>query len=64
MHLLTAKEASVLLRVTPQRIYQMAREGSLPTVKVGRCVRFDKDQLRQWMERGGSPLNSEEPTDH
>ena len=53
MYLLTAQDVSVILRVTPHRVYQMAREGSLPTIRVGRCLRIDKAKLQAWLDRGG-----------
>lgn len=53
MYLLTAQDVSVILRVTPHRVYQMAREGLLPTIRVGRCLRIDKAKLQAWLDRGG-----------
>ncbi len=55
MRLLTASEVSRLLQVTPARVYQLARCGSLPIVRLGlRQIRFDEVALCAWIERGGS----------
>ena len=53
MNLLTAQDVSVILRVTPHRVYQMARQGSLPAIRVGRCLRIDEAKLRAWLDQGG-----------
>jgi excisionase family DNA binding protein len=37
-----------------QRVYECARLGLIPSVKIGRQVRFDEDTLREWVRRGGS----------
>ena len=53
MYLLTAQDVSMILRVTPHRVYQMARGGSLPAIRVGRCLRIDKAKLQAWLDQGG-----------
>jgi excisionase family DNA binding protein len=53
MELLTAQDVSVLLRVTLHRVYRMARRGSLPVIRVARCLRIDEAKLRAWLDRGG-----------
>ncbi len=54
MRLLTAEEVANILRVTPARIYALARAGTLPCVRCGRQVRFSESALREWIARGGS----------
>lgn len=56
MKLLTAREVAVLLKLKPQRVYELARGGKIPSVRVGRQVRFDESALRHWIETGGSHL--------
>ncbi len=55
--LLTAKEVAALLRVTKLRVYELARTGAIPCVRIGRQVRFPEDGLRAWIARGGTPLS-------
>jgi excisionase family DNA binding protein len=54
MRLLTARETAEQLQVTRARVYEMARVGLLPSIRMGRQVRFDEGALKQWVERGGS----------
>ncbi len=54
--LLTAKEVAALLRVPTLRVYELARAGAIPCVRIRRQVRFPEDRLREWIARGGTPL--------
>ena len=56
--LLTAEEAAALLGggMTVERLYVAAREGVVPSVKIGRQVRFSRAALVEWINRGGTPL--------
>jgi excisionase family DNA binding protein len=55
MKLLTAKEVSQVLQVKPARVYELARERVIPSVRLGeRQVRFDEAALREWIARGGA----------
>ena len=55
-HMLTADEASTLLRIRRPQVYALAREGIIPSVRVGRAVRFSRHRLLQWIEDGGQGL--------
>ena len=52
--LLRAEKVAELLGVSTFRIYEMARLGLLPAVRMGRQLRFDPDALRAWIAAGGS----------
>jgi excisionase family DNA binding protein len=55
MRLLTAKDVSEGLRVPLARVYELARTGVLPVVRLGdRQIRFDEDALREWIAHGGN----------
>jgi excisionase family DNA binding protein len=54
--LLLAQEAANLLRVTPNRLYDLAKRGIVPCVHIGRQVRFHEKLLLDWIARGGCPL--------
>jgi excisionase family DNA binding protein len=60
MRLLTAKETAEILKVTPPRVYELARVGLIPSVRMGRQVRFHEAKLIEWIEQGGSTLQKEE----
>ena len=60
MRLLTAKETAAILRVTLPRVYELARGGLIPSVRMGRQIRFHESKLMEWIEQGGSALQKEE----
>jgi PTS system nitrogen regulatory IIA component len=53
--LVTAEEVSKILAIPPRRVYEMAKRGDLPSVKIGRLVRFRRQAVEDWValqERG------------
>jgi len=60
MRLLTARQVADALQVTPARVYEMSRGNLLPTVRLGRQVRYDEDALREWVKVGGSTQPQEQ----
>jgi excisionase family DNA binding protein len=56
--LLTADEAAEILNVPTSWVRDASRRGELPCIRLGRYVRFDRDDLLAWIERqkqgGGS----------
>jgi excisionase family DNA binding protein len=48
--LLNVREAAVYLGVTVDTVYRMARLRTLPSVKVGRALRFDVKALERFVE--------------
>jgi excisionase family DNA binding protein len=59
--MLTAAEASTILRVRVPQVYALARDGILPAVRVGRAVRFNREQLERWIENGGATARTAGP---
>jgi excisionase family DNA binding protein len=58
--ILVADEAAALLRVSRQRIYELARTKKIPTIRLGvRQFRFSKSALENWLANGG---NTEDET--
>lgn len=56
MRLIQAKRASEVLSVSLARLYELARLGIIPVVRLGpRQIRFDEDALTEWVQRGGLP---------
>lgn len=49
--LLTPEEVAAMLRVARKTVVVMAREGKLPSVRVGRFVRFERGQIEHWIDR-------------
>lgn len=51
---MTARELAAYLRVTEVTIYKLSNEGEIPAVRVGRCWRFRRDLIDEWLLRGGT----------
>lgn len=49
--LLNAKEAAGYLGLVVDTVYKKARLRELPSVKVGRALRFDVEALRRFIEK-------------
>jgi excisionase family DNA binding protein len=48
--LMTVEEAAEFLGVGRNTLYLAAREGRIPSFKVGALIRFDLDELRAWLD--------------
>lgn len=57
-NLLTLKEVADLLRLSPQTIYKMIREGTLAAVQIGNQWRFERDKIQAWLESRSSVKKS------
>jgi excisionase family DNA binding protein len=58
---LTVQEAAELLRVPVSWLYERTRTNSIPHVKLGKYLRFDRDELTTWideMRRDGRGLGA------
>ena len=49
--LMSAKQVGELIEVKPSTIYQWVHVGLIPYVKLGKCVRFKKDELFRWIDK-------------
>lgn len=55
MKLITAKELADFWQMPLARVYELARSGVLPVVRMGeRQIRFDEAALKEWIARGGN----------
>jgi len=52
---LTAQEVAERYLLDIQRVYAATREGLIPCVRIGRQIRYDLEQLKEWEKRGGTP---------
>ena len=58
--ILIADEVAEMLRVDRQRVYELVRRDAIPVIRLGeRQYRFDAVAIKQWIERGGSSMESE-----
>lgn len=58
MQLLLALEAAELLRLPTNRVYELAKQGLIPCVHIGRYVRFVEADLITWIRAGGTAPDS------
>ena len=52
---LKVAEVAELFGVTPQHIYRMAANGSIPSFRVSGSVRFDPDEVAAWLKEKQVP---------
>jgi len=48
--LITVEEVAKYLRVKRSTVYEWAKEGKIPAVKVGRLWRFDREETEAWVK--------------
>lgn len=46
---LTAEEVAKLLRVTKITVYKQAKKGQIPSFKVGRALRFNREEIEEYI---------------
>lgn len=64
IQLLKAEDVAELLSLPRLRVYELARQGKLPCVRIGdRQIRFAKAALCEWIECGGNSVQKEEARD-
>lgn len=47
---LTVKDLATSLRLTERHIYRLIKEGALPHYRIGGTIRFDAEQVREWLD--------------
>jgi excisionase family DNA binding protein len=48
--LLTVREAADLLRISERTLFTLTKNHEIPSVRVGRGVRYDERDLARWIE--------------
>jgi excisionase family DNA binding protein len=48
---LRVRDLVPLLGVSPQQIYKMAANGEIPSFKIANAVRFDPQEIADWLTR-------------
>ncbi len=51
----TAHDVADLLGVSHEYVWQLSREGRIPTVSLGRTRRYRKESILAWLEQIESP---------
>lgn len=60
--IMTVSELAKYLRLHEQTVYRMAKEGSIPSYKVGNRWRFDKPSIDVWLRSQKSETKESELT--
>ena len=50
--IMTTKEVAKYLKLHAITICKLSKEGKIPSVRIGKVWRFDKDVLDEWIARG------------
>lgn len=57
--LLTTKQLAQMLGVSERHVYRQSAAGKFPQPKrIGRCVRWDPDDFRDWFDGGKNGKNN------
>ena len=52
-----APEIAAAIDLRLPRVYELARTGRMPTIKLGRSMRFDPEAVAEWLRAGGTDGN-------
>lgn len=55
-NLLTVVEMAELLKISRSKAYSLIKEKTFPIIKIGKCVRIDKNKLLNWLHNYKSML--------
>jgi excisionase family DNA binding protein len=45
----TSRQAAKALAISERKLWELANVGAIPTVRIGRAVRFDPADIRTWI---------------
>ena len=54
--LLKITDLEKILKLDKWAIYRMVRSGDIPSIKMGRNIRFDPDEINKWIESLKKPV--------
>lgn len=49
--LISPREAAKTLSICERTLYALTKRGDIPAVKIGRCVRYDIESLKQFIKQ-------------
>ena len=49
--LLRPSEVASILAISPRKLWSLTASGEIPCVKIDRAVRYDREDLRAWIDR-------------
>ena len=48
---MTIGDVAQYLRISEAKVYELARTGTIPALRIGKSWRFQKDLLKQWVRK-------------
>lgn len=48
--LLTVRETAELLSISERKLWNLTNENDIPSIRIGRSVRYSIEDLQQWIE--------------
>lgn len=48
--LLTPQQAANSLAISSSLLWRLTRQGTIPSVRINRCLRYDPSALKKWVE--------------
>lgn len=49
---MTIRDVAQYLRISEAKVYELARSGTIPALRIGKSWRFQKDLLKDWIRKG------------
>jgi len=49
--LVTARQAAALLSISERTLWEVTHRGELPAVRIGRAVRYQRNDLEKWIQQ-------------
>ena len=59
----TAKEIASSLSITPMTVYRMAERGELKAIRIGKSIRFDADDVEEFLKSASLKVKKSSVTD-
>jgi excisionase family DNA binding protein len=48
--LLNPRQAAAALNICERTLFELTKAGQLPTIRIGRAVRYDRVDLQRWID--------------
>ena len=49
LRLINEREAATTLGISPRKLWELRRKGTIPHLRIDRCVRYDPRDLDHWI---------------
>ena len=56
--LLTSKQAAAHLNISTRKLWALTYSNKLPSIRIGRCVRYDLQDLRVFIDKNRGKVRS------